>query len=169
MNIVSVIIPIFFCGILIYGMVKGIDVFNAFCEGVRDGLETVRTVLPSLLLVLTATSMLRASGGMDAVVFCFEPIAKLTGFPSEAVPVALMKPFSGSGASAMLESVLKKYGADSFVGRLSAVICSSTETTFYTVGVYLAGLKGNFGKIIFCALCTDSFSFVVAYFVTSLI
>ena len=107
--------------------------------------------------------MFRESGAMDVLIFCLQPLSELTGFPSEVIPVAVMKPFSGSGASAMMESVLKKYGADSFLGKLSAVICASTETTFYTASVYLSGLKGNFGKVIFCSLFADFVSFAAAF------
>ena len=157
-------VPIFFFILLVYAFLKKIDVFSSFVAGVMEGLNTIKSIFPTLLLILTAIGMFRASGAMDVLVFCLEPIVKFTGFPSEVIPVAVLKPFSGSGASAMFESVLKKFGADSFEGKLSAVICSSTETTFYTSSLYLAGLKGDFGKIIFCALLTDVTSFIASYF-----
>ncbi len=161
---ISFFIPVFFCAVLIYGQIKGVDVFQSFKNGVIQGLDTIKTVFPVLLLIFTSIGMFRESGGMDVVIFLLEPISKITGFPSEAIPVAVLKPFSGSGASAMLESVLKKCGADSFAGKLSAVICASTETTFYTIGLYLSGLKGSFGRILVCSLFADVASFVSAYF-----
>lgn len=165
MTLFSLFIPVFFCFVLIYGQVKGINVFGSFKDGVLNGLDTVKTILPSLLLIITAIGMFRESGAMDVLIFCLEPISRFTGFPSEVIPVAVLKPFSGSGASAMMESILKKYGADSFIGKLSAVICASTETTFYTASVYLSGLKGNFGKVVFCALAADVISFASAYLI----
>lgn len=164
----AIFIPVFCCAVLIYADIVGTDVFSSFTEGVNSGLKTLKSVLPSLLLILTAVSMLRASGGFDSIVFIFEPIVSLTGFPAEVIPVALMKPFSGSGASAMFESVVKKCGADSFSAKLSAIICSSSETAFYTFGVYLSGLNGKFGKILLCSLFTDLFSFAAAYVVLRL-
>lgn len=169
MNTFSLIIPVFFCFVLVYASIKGVDVFASFEEGVRSGLETLKSILPSLLLIMTGVSVLRASGMTDFITSLFEPVSRLTGFPSEVFPVAVLRPFSGSGALSMLGDVFEKYGADSFEGRLSAVICASTETTFYTVGIYLAGLKGNFGKVVACALCADAFSCAAAYIVTSFI
>lgn len=165
MTYYSLIIPAFFCFLLIYGELKNINVFESFKNGVVSGFCTVKTIFPTLLLIITAIGMFRESGAMDVLIFCLEPISKFTGFPSEVIPVAVLKPFSGSGASSMMESVLKKYGADSFVGKLSAVICASTETTFYTASVYLSGLKGDFGKVILCALAADLVSFAAAYVV----
>ncbi len=165
MTLFSLLIPIFFCFLLVYGQLKGINVFESFKNGVLSGLDTVKTILPTLLLIITAIGMFRSSGAMDFLIFCLEPISRFTGFPSEVIPVVVLKPFSGSGASAMMETVLKKHGADSFIGKLSAVICASTETTFYTASVYLSGLKGDFGKVIFCALFADIISFVSAYII----
>lgn len=164
MNLFTLLIPAFFCVILIYAHIHNTDVFSSFKNGVLQGLNTVRTIFPTLLLVITSVGMFRESGAMDVLIFCLQPLSELTGFPSEVIPVAVMKPFSGSGASAMMESVLKKYGADSILGKLSAVICASTETTFYTASVYLSGLKGNFGKVIFCSLFADFVSFAAAFF-----
>jgi len=163
MTLFSMLIPIFFCFLLLYAMFKKINVFESFKNGVFEGLNTVKTILPSILLIMTAIGMFRASGAMDLLTLCFEPISRFTGFPSEAIPVAVLKPFSGSGATAMMESVLKKFGADSFIGKLSAVICASTETTFYTASIYLSGLKGNFSKVVLCALLTDIFSFAASF------
>ena len=165
MNFFSMLIPVFFCFLLVYAKFKNINAFESFKNGVLEGFKTVISIFPSLLLIMTAIGMFRTSGAMDLLIFCFEPISKLTGFPSEAIPVAVLKPFSGSGASAMMESVVKKHGANSFVGKLSAVICASTETTFYTSSIYLAGLKGNFSKVIICALITDLFSFAASFLV----
>lgn len=165
MTFFSMLIPIFFCFVLSYAYFKGVKVFDSFKKGISDGFNTVKTIFPTLLLIMTAIGMFQASGAMDLLIFCIEPVSRITGFPSEVIPVAVLKPFSGSGASAMMESVVKKHGADSFLGKLSAVICASTETTFYTASVYLSGLKGNFGKVIICALITDIFSFAISFLV----
>ncbi|MBQ2881661.1 MAG: spore maturation protein [Clostridia bacterium] len=169
MTVFSMLIPLFFCFVLVYAQFSNIKVFESFKNGVAEGFDTVKTIFPSLLLIMTAIGVFKASGAMDILIFCLEPISRFTGFPSEVIPVAVLKPFSGSGASAMMESVVKKYGADSFLGKLSAVICASTETTFYTASVYLSGLKGNFGKVIVCALITDIFSFAISFIVVKIL
>ncbi len=128
--------PVFVAAVLVSGLVRRVPVFDEFTAGAADGLRACVKVLPSLVALLTAVSMLRASGAMELLTAAVTPLAEKLGFPPEAVPLALLRPVSGSGSLAMLENVYAHYGADSLVGRVASVLQSSTETTFYTIAVY---------------------------------
>lgn len=162
MNYISLSVIIFFCAVLIYAHIKGVKVTEAFSEGVSEGLATVKNIFPLLLMVLTAINMFKASGGMDVLVYLAQPLASFVGFPPEVLPVAILRPFSGSGSLAVLDRILAEYGTDGCTGRLASVICASTETTFYTFSVYLGGLSGRFGKILACSVVTDIFTLFFA-------
>lgn len=129
-------VPIFVAAVLITGIVKKVPVFDEFTTGAADGLRACVKVLPSLVALLTAVSMLRASGAMELMTAAVAPLAQKLGFPPEVVPLALLRPVSGSGSLAMLENVYANYGVDTLVGRVASVLQSSTETTFYTMTVY---------------------------------
>ena len=114
----------------LWGTLNGTDVFEAMLDGIRDGFQTLLRILPSLIALLTAVYMLRASGALEA----------LTGL---LAPLMLLRPVSGSGALAAAAELIGEYGPDSFVGRTAAVMLGSTETTFYVIAVYFgaAGIK----------------------------
>ncbi len=136
-NMLSVgVVPIFVAVILLMGITKKVSLFDEFTAGASEGLGTCIKVLPSLVALMTAVSMLRASGLVELLVEGIAPAANLLGFPPETVPLALLRPMSGSGSFAMLESIYATYGADSLAGQVASVLQSSTETTFYTITVY---------------------------------
>lgn len=140
MNIAQIIaawaVPVFILMILLTGLIKRVPVFDEFTSGAADGLQSCIRILPSLVALMTAVSMLRASGFMELITNAIAPLAKQLGFPPEVIPLALLRPVSGSGSLAMLENVYATYGADGFIGRVASVLQSSTETTFYTIAVY---------------------------------
>lgn len=140
MNAVDIItswaVPAFIIGILILGLFRRIPVFDEFIAGAGDGIRTCVKVLPSLVALMTAVSMLQASGLLDSLTALVAPLARHIGMPGEVVPLALMRPISGSGSLAVLENTLARYGADSTAGLIACVLQSSTETTFYTIAVY---------------------------------
>lgn len=142
--------------VFIVAIVRQIDIFAAFSDGVKSGLKTVLGILPSVILTITAISVFRASGLLDLLVYTLRPVAEFIGIPSETVPLAVLRPFSGSGSLAMLEDLISNYGVDSRQATVGAVLCASTETTFYTLGVYLSGFSDKCGKILFCALLVDA-------------
>jgi spore maturation protein B len=129
-------VPTFLFLVLTVGLVKKVPIFEEFTAGAGDGLRTCVKVLPSLVALMTAVSMLRASGLMEMLTAVVQPVAELMGIPAEIVPMAVLRPVSGSGSLAMLESIYKIYGADSLIGRVASVMQSSTETTFYTMAIY---------------------------------
>jgi len=141
MNLTFFVIPIVITIILVACLVKKVDIMKEFRIGALEGLETVKNLLPILIIFLTVITMLRSSGALDFFVsLASKPLGYL-GIPKEVLPLSLIKPFSGSGSIAFLEDIFKNYGPDSFVGRVASVICGSTETTFYTMAVYFGAVK----------------------------
>ena len=106
-------------------------------------------------MILTAVTAARASGALDLLSFAVSPFAEKIGVPPQVVPLAVLRPFSGSGALAFFENLISEFGADGRIGEFAAVLCASTETTFYTIGVYLNGRTDRCGKIVLCAVIGD--------------
>jgi len=134
----NVMIPFIMVFFVIQGFIKKVDVFDAFCEGARDGVKVIADVLPSLAGLFVAVEIMRRSSFLDILTFLISPVAVMTGFPAEAVPVALMRLISGSAAMGMAVDVFKTLGPDSFAGRVVSVMMGCTETVFYTLSVYTA-------------------------------
>lgn len=134
------VIPLAVVSVVLAGTVKGLPVFELFTEGAKDGIKTSVKILPSLVGLLAAVSMLRASGFFDAAAHFVSPFTDALGFPKELVPLALIRPVSGSASLAFVRDILENYGPDSFVGKCASVIMGSTETTFYTLAVYFGSV-----------------------------
>jgi len=141
MNLTNYIIPVIIFLIILFGLIKKQNVYECFVEGAKDGMETVVRIVPPLVGLLVAISMLRSSGALDIIIGFISPVTSLIGIPKEIVPLALMRPISGSGSLALLSDILKTNGADSFAGNSASVMMGSTETTFYTLTVYFAATK----------------------------
>ena len=150
------IMPAFAAFIIIYGLFSRVSVFDCFLNGAKDGLKTSANILPTLIGLLAAVTMLRASGALEALTNVLKPVANAVGLPEQVVPLALLRPVSGSGSMAIVESILSENGADSFAGRVASVIQGSTETTFYAVAVYYGGVGiNNIAHTIPSALTAD--------------
>ncbi len=130
------VIPAIIVLVLITALRKKLPVYEIFIEGAGEGMKIVIGIFPPLLAVLTAAYMLRASGAFDMLVSLLSPIKNI--IPAEVMPLALIRPLSGSGAIGILSEILNTYGADGAVGRLASVIMGSTETTLYCLCVYFA-------------------------------
>jgi spore maturation protein B len=137
------IIPIIVFGIVGYAMLQKVPVFDKFVEGVMDGFQTVYKVLPTLIGLLVAVGMLRNSGFMEALGRLLQPVAGVVNFPSQLVPLIIVKLFSSSAATSLLLDIYKQFGTDSQIGVLASVLMSCSETVFYTMSVYFvtAGVK----------------------------
>lgn len=156
MRVTDLIIPLIAAGVMVFGVVKKVDVFGEFTEGVKEGLGTIYEIFPSLFCLVVAIAVFRASGGMDMISEFLSPLFSAVGFPSECAPLALLRPFSGSGAIAIFEDILGEWGADSYAGRVASVILGSSETTFYTLSVYFAATKVKKTRYALpAALCGD--------------
>lgn len=164
------LIPGIFTLCALVGLRKKENVYGALCEGATQGLSLLKTILPSLVILLTAIEMFRASGALDTLIFWLSPLCQAVGIPPETMPLILVRPFSGSGALALGAELMAHYGVDSTIGRTAAVMLGSTETTFYTISVYFGatGIKDS-RYTIPAALVADLAGFLSGAFFTKLL
>ncbi|MBO2522026.1 MAG: spore maturation protein [Firmicutes bacterium] len=121
-------------------LLRGVRVYEVFCEGAREGLETAFRILPYLVAMFVAVGVFRASHGLDAVLGLLRPAAERLGLPAEVLPLAILRPLSGSGSLGVLAELLKEHGPDSLVGLIASTMQGSTETTFYVLTVYFGAV-----------------------------
>lgn len=170
MNFTSYIIPVIVLVIIVIGLKNKVDVFNEFIEGARENLKVGIEILPALIALVTVIAMFKNSGAVNLITALIEPVTTFLGFPSECVPLALIRPISGSGALAMYESILTENHPDSFVGRVASVLMGSTETTFYTIAVYYSVTKVKKTRhTLGCALVGDLTGFIFSALIVSII
>ena len=129
-------VPVIIGLILVMGLCKGVRLFDAFLEGAKGGLSSLVGIIPSLVGLIVAVEMFKASGAMDVLSAALSPVTDFLGIPRQVLPMALLRPVSGSGSLVLLDRILSGTGPDSLAGRTAAVLCGSSETTFYTVAVY---------------------------------
>jgi len=134
-------IPMLIFVIVGTGILNHQKVYEEFVQGAADGFKTVAGILPTLIGLMVAVGVLRASGLLDAAVQLGAVLTDHIGFPSELVPIALVKMFSSSAATGLLLDIYKEYGTDSSLGKMASVMLSSTETIFYTMSVYFLSVK----------------------------
>ncbi|RIL06059.1 MAG: hypothetical protein DCC71_08225, partial [Proteobacteria bacterium] len=134
-------LPVFMISLLLVGLAGGVRVYEVATAGAREALDVALRIVPFLVLILVAIAMLRGSGALDAVVGAIDPLTGALGFPAEALPMALLRPLSGSGAYGVMVETLKTHGVDSFVGNLVSTMNGSTETTFYVLTLYLGAAR----------------------------
>ncbi|MBR5529889.1 MAG: spore maturation protein [Bacteroidaceae bacterium] len=162
-NVLLFIIIICF---LLAGIKQRVNVYEAFVEGAKGGFETAVRIIPYLVAMLVGISVFRASGAMDWLIEGVEWLVRLTGFDAEwvgALPTAIMKPLSGSGARGMMVDAMQTYGADSFVGRLSCIFQGSTDTTFYILAVYFGSVGIRHTRhAVTCGLLADLAGIIAA-------
>ena len=141
--VANILLFLIICGFILAGVRKKVNVYDAFIEGAKGGFETAVRIIPYLVAILVGIGVFRASGAMDALIggvrWCFETVGINASF-IEALPTALMKPLSGSGARGMMVDTMTTYGADSFAGRLSCIFQGATDTTFYILAVYFGSV-----------------------------
>lgn len=129
-------VPLAVAAILLFCLFRRVPVFDAFTGGAKEGLRTAISILPTLVGLMTAVTMLSASGALDLLAQIVHPLADALGLPAGVVPLVLMKPVSGSGSNAILAQILQQYGPNSFTGRVASVLAGSTETALYCIAVY---------------------------------
>ena len=161
-------IPVVVAAVALFAIIKKVPVYSAFTEGAKEGFSVAVMIIPYLVAMLCAIGMLRASGALDAFCDLLSPLTNLIGLPSEVLPMGIMRSFSGGGAEGMMADLLKTYGTQSQIGRISSVALGSTETTFYVVAVYFgsvgvsntrhaiaAGLLGDLASLIASAVIVN--------------
>ncbi len=164
MNVVStsvanIILFLIIISFIIAGVRKKVNVYDAFIEGAKDGFSTAVRIIPYLVAILVGIGVFRASGAMDILIDGIKWLVQVCGGNTDfvgALPTALMKPLSGSGARGMMVDAMTTYGADSFVGRLSCIFQGSTDTTFYILAVYFGSVSVRYTRhAVACGLLAD--------------
>ena len=135
------IVPFLILVILVYGISMNVEVYHTFIEGAESGFRTVIGIMPTLIGLMTAVGILRASGCLEFISEVLGMVTGKIGFPGELVPLSIVKMFSSSAATGLLIDLYKEFGADSFVGRAASIAMSCTETIFYTMSVYFLSVK----------------------------
>lgn len=134
------LLPALMVTFVLVGLVRRVKVYEVFIEGAKGGFRVAVMIIPYLVAILVAVGMFRASGALDAVLRTVAPVAALVGMPAEVLPMALVRPLSGSGAYGVMMETMRAHGPDSFVGFAVSVMSGSTETTFYVLAVYLGAI-----------------------------
>ncbi len=157
------IVPLLLLFTAAFALRKKEDPYSLMIDGAADGLKLLVSIVPALVLLLTAVTMLRASGAIDLLTRYCAPAFKVFGIPPETAMLILIRPISGSAALAVGADLMSQYGPDSLIGRTAAVMLGSTETTFYTISVYFgaAGIKKT-RYTVPAALIADMTGFLVA-------
>ena len=149
-------IPVIIVLIIIYGLKERVKVFDTFLDGAKDGIEIVFKMLPTLIGIFLAVGLLRSSGIIDSIVNLITPLTNLLEIPSQIMPLAILRPISGSASMAVAVDIMKNYGVDTLTGIITSTIMGSTETTFYTIAIYTSaiGIRKTRG-ILLAALAAD--------------
>ena len=140
-SISSFIIPGIMLFIVLYGIIKKLNVYDDFVTGATGGLKTVIKVMPTLIGLMVAVAVLRESGFMEVLGKLLGKVTNPIGFPGELMPVTIVKIFSSSAATGMVLDIFKEYGPDSYMGKVTSLMMSCTETVFYTMSVYYITAK----------------------------
>lgn len=140
-NISNIIIPVIIFYIIAYGVANKSNVYEDFVKGAKEGLKTVVGIMPTLIALMTAVGILRASGFLTMLGNLVRPLSDAIGFPAELVPLAFIKMFSSSAATGLVLDIFKNYGTDSLIGLITSIMMSCTETIFYTMSVYFIAAK----------------------------
>ena len=133
--------PMIILWIVIYGLIEKKEVFDKFVEGAKEGIKIVINIFPTLIGLFLAVGPLRSSGVIDIVIKFIDPLLQIVHFPSEIMPLAILRPISGSSSIAIATDIMKNFGVDSQIGIMAGVIMGATETTLYTIAVYSASVK----------------------------
>ena len=168
-QVANIFLFLIIIGFIVAGMRKRVNVYDAFVEGAKEGFTTAVRIIPYLVAILVAIAVFRASGAMDMLLDGVAALMAFLGFDTEfvgALPTALMKPLSGSGARGLMVDAMQTYGADSFVGRLACLFQGSTDTTFYVLAVYFGSVGiSKTRHAVPCGLLADAAGITAALFI----
>ncbi|MYH31953.1 MAG: spore maturation protein [Acidobacteria bacterium] len=163
-------LPALVSALVLYGWVRGVRVYDSLVEGAKQGFDVALRIIPFLVAILVAIGMFRAAGGIDALVTALGPITTLIGMPAEVLPVAVLRPLSGSGSLGVAAEIIQTHGPDSLIGYLASTVYGSTETTFYTLAVYFGavGIRNTRHTLPAC-LSADVAGILAATFIVNLL
>lgn len=137
---INYIIPLIVVTIIIYGIYKKVDIFDTFIDGVKEGMKLSINLFPTIFTMIIAITLITDSNIINYICNLLKPLFSRISFPTEVLPLALLRPISGSSSLVILNDILAKYGPDSFIGRLSSVMQGSTDTTIYIISMYFASI-----------------------------
>lgn len=166
----NMIVPFTICGVALYGAFHRVDVYSSLVQGAGEGLSTLVRIVPSLVGLMTAVYMLRASGALELAALALAPLLERVGLDPELLPLMLVRPISGSAALGVGAELISTYGPDSQLGRTAAVMLGSTETTFYTIAVYFGAVGITRTRYaVPAARCADLTGFLAASWAVGLL
>lgn len=174
MNIINylstIVLPIIILIIISFGISEKINVYDTFLKGVKEGIKTVIKLYPTLLGIFIAVGLLRASGILDFIINIIYPIISFLNIPTEIMPLAILRPISGSASMAVATDIMNNYGVDSKIGLMVSVIMGSTETTLYTIAVYTSSVKiKNTRNILVASLIADAVGILISVIICNYI
>lgn len=161
-------IPVLIAFILMYATYRQVPTYETFVEGAKEGFDLAISIIPYLVGMLVAISVFRASGAMEALIEAVKPFLQAVGVPPEIVPLAMIRPISGTGALGMTTDLIATYGPDSFIGRLASTMQGSTDTTLYVLTVYFGavGIK-KMGDALKVGLLADIVGIIASILIVS--
>ena len=158
----SVSMPMVILFIIIYGVREKNKVFDSFLDGAKDGFKTTISILPTLVGLFFAIGALRSSGVLDLIIKITTPVLNILNFPSELMPLAILRPISGSASIAVATDIMKNCGVDTLIGNIASTIMGSTETTLYTIAIYTSCVKVKKTRYILLAALTADVVGIIA-------
>lgn len=171
MNYLSIIaMPLIILIIIIYSFAEKNKVYDTFLEGAKEGIKIVYNIFPTLIGLFVAVGALRNSGILEFIINIISPLINFFNIPKEIMPLAILRPISGSAAMAIATNIMNVYGVDTKTGQIAAVIMGSTETTLYTIAVYTSCIKiKNTRGIILAALCADAVGMLISILICNIL
>ena len=170
-DVVSVfVLPAIIVGFPLYGLIKKVPVYEEFVEGAKEGFNVAVMIIPYLVAILFAIGMFRASGALDFLISGLRPLMTAVGIPPEIIPMAIVRPLTGSGSAAIVLDMINQFGEDSILVKMAATMFGSTETTFYVLAVYFGAV--NIKKTrhaVPVGLIADAAAMIMAVFVVRLL
>lgn len=169
-TISNILIPLIVVLIIIYGLLKKVDIYSSFIEGVKEGLTISINIFPTIMSMIIAINLITNSGLINLLINLLSYPLKIINFPKEVVPIAILRPISSSASLVSLNNILKVYGPDSYIGMLSSIIQGSTDTTIYILGMYFSSIgikKIRYSLIV--GLLADFFCVVVSVIILNII
>jgi spore maturation protein SpmB len=163
-------IPLLVAGLVLFGWSRGVKVYDALLAGAKDGFQVALRIIPYLLAILVAVGMFRSSGCLELLVRFLSPLTAPLGLPAEAVPLAVLRPLSGSGAYGVMSEIVTRRGPDSYLGYLVCTMQGSTDTTFYILSVYFGAIGVTKTRhAVLAGLLTDAAGIAAAVFICHLV
>lgn len=165
----SATIPFVIFFIIARALFKRVNVFDCFCDGAKDGLKTAISIITPIIALMSGISMLRASGAIEMLASIIRPLTNLIGLDENLLPLALLRPISGSGSIGIVSDIVSRFGPDSAIAKTACVMSGSTETTFYTLALYFGsiGIKKT-RHTVAAALFADCVSVIVCLIVCTM-